>query len=235
MTGPPGYKKHKQMKKVVFSTLILTILLFYSCRKVDLPPLIVNDIDGFMYHTVVIGNQTWLKENLKTTRYQDGTVIPLVSTLSVWMEATSGAYCSYENNNANVSLYGALYNWYAVTDVRKLCPEGWHVPTNDEWTTLTTFLGGLEIAGGKMKETGLEHWSSPNTGADNQSGFTGYGSGFRDLTGVYSSLFEFGYYWSSTEYSPTHGIGRKLFYDFPSVSFSGNYKQTGSAVRCIMD
>jgi uncharacterized protein (TIGR02145 family) len=207
----------------------------YGSEKSFTTQKLVYDVDGFAYHTIVIGNQTWLKENLKTTRYRDGSVIPLISSNSVWMNETTGAYCSYGNNNANVTFYGALYNWYTVIDNRKLCPEGWHIPTNEEWTTLTTYLGGLDIAGGKMKEAGLEHWYGPNTGADNQSGFTAFGSGFRDLTGVYAGIKELAYYWSSSEYSPTHGIGRKLFYDFSSVSFSGNYKQTGCAVRCIKD
>jgi uncharacterized protein (TIGR02145 family) len=196
---------------------------------------LITDIDGFVYHSVTIGTQIWMTENLKTTRYRDGTVIPLIAENSIWSNSVAGAYCSYANNNANVSIYGALYNWYAVVDSRGLCPAGWHIPSNDEWTTLTTYLGGLCIAGGKMKETGTEHWLNPNTGADNSSGFTGIGSGVRDISGTYASFGALQYLWSSSEYSPTHGISRKLFFDFPSVSFSGNYKQSGFSVRCTKD
>ncbi len=195
----------------------------------------MTDIDGFVYNTVKIGNQVWMKENLKTTRYCDRSVIPLISSASAWSTTTSGAYSSYNNDNANVTFYGALYNWYAIKDNRGLCPDGWHIPTNEEWTELTEYLGGLEVSGGKMKSTKPEEWSSPNTGADNNSGFSAVGAGFRDGTGIYSGLKEISYFWSSSEYSPTHGIARKLFYNYPSVSFAGNLKQSGFSVRCIKD
>lgn len=228
------------MKRKLNPYLILLFFVFpafTNCTKEALPEpeTVITDIDGFVYHSVNIGTQVWLKENLNTTRYRDGTVIPLITQNSAWANSTTGAYSSYDNNNANVSIYGALYNWYAVVDSRGLCPAGWHVPTNDEWTTLTTYLGGLIVAGGKMKKEGTEHCLEPNTGADNSSGFTGIGSGVRDISGVYASLRQLQYLWSSSEYSPTHGISRKLFYDFPSVSFSGNYKQSGFSVRCIKD
>jgi uncharacterized protein (TIGR02145 family) len=195
----------------------------------------ITDIDGFNYDIIVIGNQTWLADNLKTTRYRDGSVIPLIPSTYTWASCTTGAYSSYDNNNANVSIYGALYNWYAVADSRGLCPACWHVPTNEDWTVLTTFLGDLSVTGGKMKETGTGHWASPNTGADNSSGFTGIGAGFREYTGSYYAIKELAYMWASTEYSSTHGIGRKLFYNTASTSFSGNLKQSGFSVRCIKD
>lgn len=202
--------------------------------KLLLPPEL-TDIDGFIYEIVTIGNQKWMKQNLKTTRYRDGSVIPLISNSSNWTSASSGAYCSFGNNNANIINYGALYNWFAVIDPKGLCPTGWHVPTNDELSTLVNYLGGVEVAGGKMKETGTIHWNFPNSGADNTSNFTALGTGYRDRTSVYSEVNRVGYLWSSTEYSPTHGIGRKLYYDSPIISFSGNYKQSGFSVRCIKD
>jgi len=196
---------------------------------------IVTDIDGNIYEEIIIGNQTWLKDNLNVTRYRDGTVIPLVSNGSVWSSTSAGAYCAYGNNNSNTAVYGALYNWYAVTDPKGLCPTGWHIPSNAELTTLTTYLGGLELAGGKMKESGTQYWHSPNTGADNSSGFTALGAGYRDMNSVFAHFMELDYIWSSSEYSSTHGISRKLYHDNVVISFSGNYKNSGFSVRCIKD
>jgi uncharacterized protein (TIGR02145 family) len=197
--------------------------------------MVVTDIDGFKYESIEIGTQVWLTSNLKTSRYRNGNVIPLTASDYTWANTSSGAYCSYGNENANVSLYGALYNWYAVVDPRGLCPTGWHVPTNEDWTTLTAYLGGLEISGGKMKETGFDFWFEPNSGATNSSGFKAKGAGFRDYTGTYADFKMLAYIWSSSEYSSTHGIARKFFYDFPSVSFAGNFKNSGFSVRCIKD
>jgi uncharacterized protein (TIGR02145 family) len=132
----------------------------------------VTDIDGNIYHTVTIGTQVWMVENLKTTKYRNGDPIPNV-TGNAWAALTTGAYCWYNNDAATYkATYGALYNWYAVADSRNIAPTGWHVPTDAEWTTLTTFLGGESVAGGKLKETGTNHWTSPNTGATNETGFT---------------------------------------------------------------
>lgn len=198
-------------------------------------PEVVTDIDGNSYEIVTVGNQIWMKENLRTTRYRDGSVIPLVSLSSEWQSKTTGALTAYNNVNANTIVYGALYNWYAVTDGRGLCPTGWHVPNNDELATLTNYLGGLEVAGGKMKKVDSPHWLSPNTGASNSSQLSVIGSGFRDQTGIFSDLERVAYLWSSSEYSSTHGIGRKLYYNLESVSFTGNYKQSGFSVRCMKD
>jgi uncharacterized protein (TIGR02145 family) len=159
----------------------------------------------------------------------------LITQNSEWQTKTSGAHSNYANNNANLIVYGSLYNWYAVHDIKGLCPTGWHVPTNEEWTTLINTLGGLEVAGGKLKESGLDHWTFPNAGADNSSDFGAIGAGFRDMNGTYTGLNQNVYFWSSSEYSLTHGISRKLYFDYPYVSFAGNYKQSGFSVRCIKD
>ncbi len=122
----------------------------------------VSDIEGNTYKTIKIGTQTWMAENLKTTKYKDGSEIPNITNNG-----------DYDNNPANSETYGRLYNWYTVDDDKGVCPEGWHVPDDAEYTVLTDYLGGESVAGGKMKETGTEHWNSPNTGATNESGFTG--------------------------------------------------------------
>ena len=152
------------------------ILLISSCSNNNIvnpapTPLTATDIDGNVYHTVTIGTQIWMVENLKTTRYNDGSPIPFVTDSSSWSNLTTPGYCWYNNDTTNKNTYGALYNWFAV-NTGKLAPTGWHVPTDDEWTTLTTYLGGESIAGGKLKETGTTHWRTPNAGATNEIGFT---------------------------------------------------------------
>jgi uncharacterized protein (TIGR02145 family) len=138
---------------------------------------VVTDIDGNVYNTVTIGDQVWMAENLKTTKLNDGTSISNAIDNIAWASLSTPGYCWFINNRATYEIYGALYNWYAVyTD--KLCPTGWHVPSNSEWTTLTDHLGGAEVAGGKLKESGSSHWASPNTGATNVTGFTALPGGY---------------------------------------------------------
>jgi uncharacterized protein (TIGR02145 family) len=136
----------------------------------------VRDIDGNVYKTIAIGDQIWLAENLKTTKYNDGKAIPFVQKGFTAMG--SPAYCWVYNDVNLKNTYGAIYNWYTV-NTGKLAPKGWHIPNGHDWFVLTTFLGGDSIAGGKMKETGLSHWLSPNSGATNSSGFTALPAGTR--------------------------------------------------------
>jgi uncharacterized protein (TIGR02145 family) len=134
--------------------------------------------NGYTYSSVVLGNgQEWMSENLRTTNYRNGDPIPTGLDNATWSTTTSGAYAIYNNDNANDAIYGKLYNWYAVADPRHVCPTGWHEPTDGEWTTLTDYLGGAAVAGGKMKTTGLQYWISPNTDATNESGFSGLPGG----------------------------------------------------------
>ncbi len=140
----------------------------------------LTDQDGNIYKTITIGNQVWMAENLRTTKYNDGTAIPNVTGKSEWCALTTGAYCNYNNtkNVDTISTYGRIYNWYAV-NTGKLAPPGWHVPNDEDWRTLTDYLGGELPAGGKLKEKDTTHWLSPNTGADNSSGFTALPAGAR--------------------------------------------------------
>jgi uncharacterized protein (TIGR02145 family) len=133
------------------------------------------------------------------------------------------------------SKYGKLYNWYAVNDPRGLAPEGWHVPTDEEWTTLTTYLGNQIMAGGKMKETGISHWQSPNTGATNESGFSALPGGYRNFNGTFSNIGNFGNWWSSLEGSTSTAWYRNLDYGYSSILRYECSKATGSSVRCIKD
>lgn len=139
----------------------------------------VTDADGNVYNTINIGGQVWMLENLKTTKYRNGVSIPNVTDNASWGSLTSGATCSYNNDEANVAIYGRLYNWYAATDVNNIAPSGWHLPSMADWDQLRNYLGGPDIAGGKVKETGYAHWGTPNSGADNSSGFTALPGGSR--------------------------------------------------------
>jgi uncharacterized protein (TIGR02145 family) len=197
----------------------------------------INDADGNIYHTVTIGTQVWMVENLKTTKYNDGTAIPLVTDGEAWGKLTTPGYCWYNNDAATFkATYGALYNWYAV-NTGKLCPTGWHVPTDAEWTKLTTFLGGNGIAeGGKLKETGTSHWKSPNTGATNVKGFTALPGGYRGGYGVaFYNVGSYGYWWSSTESRSYSAWRREMGYDESDVSSNDGNKEAGCSVRCIRD
>ena len=194
----------------------------------------VTDIEGNIYPTIKIGEQVWMAENLKTTKYSDGTAIPNVTDNTAWAGLSTGAYCWYNNDVNNKNIYGALYNWYAL-NAGKLAPTGWHVPTDAEWTTLTTYLGGENIAGGKLKEVGTTHWQSPNTEATNESGFTAIAGGYRASGGI--SFPNFGasaFWWSSSEYSATEARNRYLMYN-DGIAYKNSYAKTnGFSVRCIL-
>jgi uncharacterized protein (TIGR02145 family) len=196
------------------------------------------DVDGNIYNLVTIGTQVWMKQNLKVTKYNDGTAIPNVTDASQWNTLTTGAYCWYGNSSSNKDPYGALYNWYTV-GTGKLCPIGWHVPSQTEWNTLLTYLGGTDIAGAKLKETGTSHWKSPNT-ATNESGFNALPGGARALasTGiVFWDLGDRGSLWSSTQAGPggTWGGGawEMGLYSGPEAALVPYTNLVGQSVRCL--
>ena len=196
----------------------------------------VTDIDGNVYETVLIGEQLWMTENLKVTHYNNGDEIPNITNNGDLCGLSTGAYCNYDNNPTNSETYGRLYNWYAVDDSRGVCPDGWHVPTDDEWTILTDYLGGASVAGGKMKETGLDHWNNPNGGATNESGFTGLPSGKRsDANGTFYSMGNIGEFWQSSESDSVYANGLELYYGGPNVTRYGGYKPAGIGIRCLAD
>ena len=201
----------------------------------------MTDQEGNVYKTIVIGTQTWMAENLRTTKFRDGTGIPNIG-YGKWQIYEPGVYCSYNNNTDPVSIatYGRLYNWYTVTNNHNIAPNGWHVPSDAEWTTLINYLGGEAVAGGKMKETGTTHWITPNTGATNESGFTGLPSGLRGSNvpePSFSFMGEGSYYWTSTEPGPNYAVGNfcRLSCDMTSVYRYDSYKMQGFAVRLVKD
>jgi uncharacterized protein (TIGR02145 family) len=197
-------------------------------------PASVTDIDGNLYDTVKIGTQIWMKENLTTTKFNDGSNIPLITDDYTWSQLTTPGYCWYENNEvAYKETYGALYNWYTI-NTGKLCPIGWHIPSKAEWDNLIAYIGNNNY-GGKLKEIGFAHWRSPNTNATNVTRFTALPGGNRNYGGPFYSLYTIGGWWYSTEYSATKGWQLNLFYDQGTISISNFNKQTGNSVRCVQD
>lgn len=233
----------KKNKHLLYLLIIMgfVLILTYSCNRDYRDYRFYSysetgtDLDGNVYKTVTIGSQIWMAENLKTTMYRNGDPIPNVSEDTDWEYLTTGAYCDYDNNPNNSTTYGRLYNWYAVNDIRNIAPAGWHVPTDDEWTTLITYLGGELVAGGKLKEFGTTHWIRPNKGASNESGFTALPSGFRSYDGTFYLIGSSSKWWSTTEVSETRALCRFVYYLYSDVGINSKNKKNGFSVRCIKD
>jgi uncharacterized protein (TIGR02145 family) len=197
------------------------------------------DIDNNTYKTVPIGTQQWMAENLKVTKYNDGTIIPNITDDTQWSNLRSGAWAYYKNDAANNAKYGILYNWYAVSKTsngnKNVCPTGWHLPTDAEWTVLTDYLGGESVAGGKMKEVGTTNWNSSNTNATNTSLFTGLPGGYRISNGDYTTIGGGGNWWSSTENLTNDAWNRNLNTYNGDAYRSSSLKKYGLSVRCLRD
>ncbi len=192
----------------------------------------MSDIDGITYKTVTIGSQTWMAENLKVTKYNDGTNIPNITNPVDWITSTTGAICDYDNILSNSETYGKLYNWNAV-NTGHLCPVGWHVATDLEWTLLTNYLGD-SIAGAKLREANIAHWKSPNKSATNESGFTALPGGYRsDYDGTFGDIGTYGIWWSATEYSINSCYYRSMGYTSNGVTRYLALKDAGLSVRCV--
>jgi uncharacterized protein (TIGR02145 family) len=231
------------MKQLTFILLVLALNSY--CQT---PGNGVTDIDGNRYNTVIIGTQEWTVENLKVSKYSDGTPIPLVYVSQPWQwEAlTSAASCYHGNLASNGTTYGLLYNWNAVAGIhdtdpntpnKTIAPTGWHVPTDAEWTTLTNYLGGESIAGGKMKSTGTTLWTNPNTGATNESGFSAIPGGWRDRSIDFGALRQGAFWWSTSDWNlnSNSAIYRALYYDLNSVQNLPIGKSDAMSVRLIKD
>jgi uncharacterized protein (TIGR02145 family) len=221
------------MKNLLLLAVFVTFILSSNAQT-------ITDIDGNVYNTVTIGTQTWMKENLKTTKLNDGTTIPLVTDSAEWSNLTTPGYCWYDNDSATyASPYGTLYNWFTVDTAsnggKNVCPTIWHVPTDAEWTTLTTYLGGDSEAGGKLKEINTTHWYGPNTGADNSSGYTALPGGYRDGSYTFFNVGKGGYWWSSSENGTEYAWYLGLHYNSSNVDRDGNRKNNGFSVRCLKD
>ena len=193
---------------------------------------IVQDQSGNVYNTIAIGTQVWFKENLRTKKYRSGALIPVKTNTDT---STIVGQMYYYNNDSltNYSVYGALYNWKATQNSDSLCPTGWHVPTDAEWTTLTTYLGGESVAGGKMKSVGTAYWNSPNTSATNESGFSALPGGARNYVGSFSSINSVAIFWSATENLNYNAWSYELNYNNDNVKRGLDFKSFGASVRCL--
>jgi len=212
----------------------------------------VTDIDGNVYQTVLIGSQCWMAENMKVTSYNNGAIIPNVKEANEWLNLLTGAYVWYDNDPSWKNPYGALYNWFTVVDPNGLCPEGWHIPSHNEWTELTNFIGGTGAPhanelkscrqvssplGGECNTSEHPRWDDSNNsvfGTDDY-GFSALPGGYRVGLGQYNLLGGYGAWWSSTEYSYWFSWGRSMFWDTENVGNFYDYKQVGRSVRCLKD
>jgi uncharacterized protein (TIGR02145 family) len=253
-------KKDNIMKRTLLSTIFTTLYVFaiaqnlnpgvmYAANETSLVKLkqpseisndsssvemVINlvDIDWNTYGTIRVGNQLWMAENLKTTRFNDGTTIPAIAGYKAWSNLISPGYCLYNNDAGRYrNKYGVLYNGYTVS-TGKLCPVGWHVPSAEEWQTLTNYCG-KNVAGGELKET--DSWMSPNTGATNATGFAALPGGSRGNLGSFMDIGIRGHWWSSTENDDLDFWNRTMSYSSSDVTGSSDHKQSGLSVRCIKD
>jgi len=232
------FRSFSYLNLVLFGFVLISVI---ACKTDD--PVInvpvssgsVIDKDSNVYKTITIGTQTWMAENLRTTHYRNGDAIVNVTVDATWIGLSTGAWCDYSNITSNGIKYGHLYNWYAASDIRNIAPVGWHVPSDAEWTTLTNYLGGDNLAGGKLKEVGTLDWLSPNTGATNETGFSALPGGYRyfnDGTFVYQTIN--GAWWSSTDTSTKFAWGRLMSNSNSSVNKVSNMAN-GFSIRCIKD
>lgn len=245
----------KKISGLVFLFAFVAIL-FNGCKDDNPIPIIVDetivnfnpnilygtvtDQDGNVYKTVTIGTQTWMAENLRTTKYRNGETIQEIQDSTEWVKSTlkTGAYCNYNNtaNDAEIKMYGRLYNWYAATDTKNLAPEGWHVADTLDWNILIKQLESATLAGGKLKETGLAHWKITNTGATNETGFTALPAGYRKSTGgSFLGMGNSSVFWTKAKKNTTEAFGYNIL-NVGSGCYQVKYKyKFGFSVRCVKD
>jgi uncharacterized protein (TIGR02145 family) len=234
------------MKKIRSFTVIICIgylfALVFSCTKesstaVNTDPVSVKDFDGNIYKTIKICDQTWTQTNLNVTHYRNGDPIPEVTNPTQWVGLTTGAWCYYNNDPATGSIYGKLYNGYAVSDPRGLAPQGSHIPSYTELLNMVTCQGGESMAGGKLKETGITHWLNPNNAATNSSSFTALPGGYRCScsSAAFYNIGNQALLWSSTDINASTAWSLSLGYDSGNSTIAGNDKRKGFSIRFIKD
>ena len=230
--NPVPKKKINPLFFVVITIIIIGVILFINNSNKSVP----GEIEAVsVLADITIGTQVWESTNLDVTTYRDGTPIPEVTDPTAWASLTTGAWCYYNNDPANEGTYGKLYNWYAVNDPRGLAPEGYHVPTVAEWTSLIDYLGGEDVAGGKMKSTGTLLWLSPNTAATNESGFSGLPGGGRNDGGTFAGVGRGATYWSSSLHSKENALICFLGNDNGHQGRLNFNRRYGFSVRCLRD
>jgi uncharacterized protein (TIGR02145 family) len=226
---------------MLFRKVVLSVTLLFVIGLIGVQAQTVTDIDGNVYNTVTIGTQVWMAENLRTTKFNDGTVIPLVTDVAAWVALTTPGYCWYNNDPipSNIT-YGLLYNFYvqyASYQTKNVCPTGYHLPEMSEWSTMENYLG-TSNAGGKLKEAGTVHWQSPNTGATNETGFTALPGGYRTYNGSFTQLNKAGYWWASSEGFTT--VDRVISIYFDGGGIGKTYgccspSPAAESIRCVRD
>ena len=209
-------------------------IIFYKPIMLNEP---ITDIEGNVYNTVTIGAQVWMKENLKTSKYNNGDNILTTPTgnTDISGEINTKYQWVYFSNSYYLENYGRLYTWYAATDNRNICPSGWHLPTDAEWTTLSKFLGGDSVAANKLKETGTDHWKLTNTDVTNETEFSAGPGGNRSTTGEHQNAGDYGFWWTSSESSSVDAWCRYMYSDSKIVGRGENYKMNAFSVRCVKD
>lgn len=194
----------------------------------------VSDVEGNIYKTITIGSQTWMAENLRSTKFRNGDLIPTTATLTQDVSSESSPIYQWSLGNTNVN--GRLYTWFAATDVRNICPIGWHLPTDAEWTTLIDYLGGENVAGDKLREKGTVHWVTLNNGlATNESGFTALPAGSKEYSGVYNPNSNVCIWWGSTSNKSDSGVSRQIWGNYSYVTYMNSNKKNGHSIRCVKD
>ncbi len=212
----------------------------------DTIPTTVKDVEGHVYHTIKIGNQVWLQENLRTKKYRNGKSISKNITKAQWTADKTGACSVYDNDSIKENAFGLLYNWYAVANPAGLCPTGWHVAKDSEWNQMVKYLDDYadtteqkrvqsEVAGGQLKEIGITHWASPNTGATGTANFLGFAGGNKSGDGKCNDVGAYGYWWTATSSSAAEAYGRLLSYFNGNIDRFKTSKNLGFSVRCIMN
>ena len=216
--------------KQTYIALLAIIAIALLCENTSIAQ--VTDKDGNTYKSVTIGKQIWTAENLNVEHYRNGDAIPQVQDKEEWAILTSGAWCYYQNSSENGTIYGKLYNWYAVNDSRGLAPEGWHVATDDDWTKITELFGGAYVAGEKMKNT--SGWSENGNGT-NINGFAGLPGGYRNHDGYFMNIGINGLFWTSTAFSGTNAWFRNLIASIPDIYRPNYFYVNGLSIRCVKD
>jgi uncharacterized protein (TIGR02145 family) len=229
-------KKRSNIISYVLVIFGFLFLLINSCKKDEdtvVEPPSVTDIQGNKYNIVTIGTQTWMASNLRVKKLNDESDIPLVTNANQWENTTVPAHCYYDNDSVKYTdPFAVLYNWFSVNS-GKLCPEGWHVPTDADWTILVDYLGGEDTAGGLLKETGIDHWVNPNVGATNITGFNAIPGGYRNYTGQFFNVGTTGSWWSSSEENQGYAWYRTIRNNLTTIANNNGLKQRGLSVRCV--
>ncbi len=243
-------KKHFRFLILTFITVGFVFVLMDGCSKKDdssstqngilfnskLTYGSVTDVDGNVYKTITIGNQTWMAENLRVLHYRNGDTIPGITDATKWAQRIKGAYCDYLNDASKAAIYGKLYNWLTIIDTRNVCPAGWHVPVDAEWETLYTTLGGYQTTtSDKMREVGITHWAYINDGASNACGFTAIPGGMRDFGGIFFDVGQTGFWWSATPSGDYYQQEADYYFLDSGVNSGSGSRLNGLSIRCVKD